>query len=224
MSTLAFLRLPFVLRRGTERASFALCSALLTLTAVFPTAWAQQAQEQEVVTRAEVKKLRVLYRETPRFADEDSGIDNQRDWLRVLVEYETAVSAGGYTDELKLAWSLAIITAEDAPVVMKREITYLDVPAGEHYAVVYVRPGFLERYYGNDSVRQKDLKVYLEIRNKGKVVRPFHYPEERPAQLWWTLAEPRIRRMDGELLTRLETPFKSLEYDAYEYIKPERYD
>lgn len=192
---------------------------------------AQNAGEPEPVqTQVEIKKLRVLTRETPQFPDEladASGSD--MDWILILAEYETEVSRGDYTDELEFAWSVGLLPRRARPIVMKREVRYIDIQEGDHYVAMYIRPRFLIRYYGDDNIRRNTIKVYLEVRDRGEVIYRFHYPEERPEPVrdntfWWQLAEPQVRRFDAELLTRLETPFAPLEFNFYEYIKPERYD
>lgn len=211
-------------------------AAHIAVCALLP--WAASAQDEEeeekepVRTQLEVKKIRVTDRETPDYEDDLSQArGSEMDWLMILLEYDTAVSRGEYTDELTFSWSVAIIPKGERPIVMKREVSYIDIEAGSrHYAVMYVRPRFLVRYYGDDRVRRNDIKVFLEVQDhNGEVVQRHHYPEKSPKPVrnnvfWWQLPEPQIRRFDGELLTRLDTPFAPLEFNYYEYIKPERYD
>lgn len=206
-----------------------LCSAIC---AIAPVSAQTEEQQEPVRTQVEIKKLRVQERETPEYEDELSqGSGSEMDWTMIMLEYDTAVSRGEYTDELTFSWSVGIIPPEGRPIVMKRDVSYIDVEAGSrHYAVMYVRPRFLIRYYGRDSVRRNDMKVFLEISDQnGEVIQRFHYPESTPKPVrnnvfWWQLPEPQVRRFDGELLTRLDTPFAPLEFNYYEYIKPERYD
>ncbi len=219
---------------GCRRSLLLYAAAQMAICALLPgAASAQNEEEREPVrTQLEVKKLRVTERETPEYEDELSqGRGSEMDWLMILLEYDTAVSRGEYTDELRFSWSVGIIPKGERPIVMKREVSYIDVEAGSrHYAVMYVRPRFLVRYYGDERVRRNDIKVFLEVQDhNGEVIQRFHYPESSPKPVrkdvfWWQLPEPQIRRFDGELLTRLDTPFAPLEFNYYEYIKPERYD
>lgn len=208
---------------------------LLCVVCMCGIARAQRTGDQQlppVQTNLKITKLRVNERQTPEFQDDlPEATISRLEWARISVEYETEVSRGEYTDELEFSWSVGLLPKEQRPIVMKRTVTYIDIKAGDSHAVMYLRPRFLERYYGSDRVRRNDIKVFIEVKNRGERIAWFHYPEEEPEPIkgtkntyWWQLAEPKVRRMDGELLTRLETPFAPMDFSYYEYIKPPRYD
>ncbi len=213
---------------------FVLAAAVCATPCLIPPASAQQEEDEEepppIRSQVEVRKLRVNQRETPGYEDDLSEArGSEMDWLMIELEYQSDVSRGEYTDELTFNWSVGIIPRESRPIVMKREVSYIDVKADRsHNAVMYIRPRFLVRYYGKEKVRRNDIKIYLEVSDHdGEMIHRFHYPESSPKPVrkdvfWWQLPEPQIRRFDEELLTRLETPFAPLEFNYYEYIKPER--
>lgn len=196
------------------------------LTVLVPPGFAQQDDRREapVLTRARVLKVDVHRRRSPSYKADDPRVrTNEREWAQILVEYETDVNRGEYSDELTIEWAVALLPDGKKPIVMRREVTYLDVEKGKHYAVMYLRPRFVLRTLERDRINEKrEFRLYMEFKSNGEVFYKYSYPEERPALKWWELGEPRVERRDQELKNRLETPFAPLDYDAYECIKEER--
>lgn len=158
---------------------------------------------------------------SPSFRTGVLGVTGTRqNWLQIALEYETDAEDGEWINEIVLQWTVALTAEGKRPVLMRRRVTYRSIEDGDHYAVMYVRPKFIQHYFDRDTVRDNDIRVYLEILADGNRATRFRYPE-RGRRAWWQAGEPNVIIRDDELLTRNETPFAPLEYDYYEHIIPQ---
>ncbi len=185
--------------------------------------YAQQPRER-ASARVRVRDVEIDHVLTPGFqAALDPRAKRENDWCRLTLTYES-VARGEWIDELVLEWSVAILpkTGGDKPVVMRKTVTYLDVEDGDHYAVVLMRPTFIQRRYGTKRISKSDIWIHLEVKVDGHVMDTHDYARQKAPRSWWTAKAPRVLEVEHALLARNETPFAPLDSDFYEYIKPER--
>jgi len=185
--------------------------------------FAHLAAGQQRRYKFSVKRFDMDTRRTPNYqAASSKASGSEKEWVALQLDYELEDrSDREWIDELSLTWHVGLLPSDQKPVVMQKTVTYSDVEEGQKHAVMYLRPGFVERYYGNERIRSRDLKIYLEVRINGELAERLLIPEEKPTG-WWEYKEPRVHRKDADLLNRMETPFAPLDFDYYEYIKPIR--
>ncbi len=205
-------------------------TALLVFTfALTGKVQAQYGDEGEKPLRVDRMFIRNV--RSPNFNTGILGVptDENLEWLQIAVRYQTRTVANRrWLDEMTLNWHLAMVTKEEEyGLVMHEEVTYADIDLDDkdHYAVVYVRPAILERYYpdGGD-VKEKHIRIYLEFSVNNNTLVTYYFPEdiEKPAKPWWQWGAPKVLTRPNELQSRDETPFAPLEYEALEHIKTEQ--
>lgn len=184
---------------------------------------AQEGDAGAKIAKVECKKVK-----TPRYGESTDPRANgkaQEDWWRMTAEYSTSGGRGvGYDgrttfhDEVTFEWNVLIPRRNGKSILMKRTVSYMDVQdrSPDHYADLYLRPGFISRNLGS-GVRPADLLFYIQVKINGKTV--YKYRNDREPNRWWESEPPRVLVKD-ELMTRGETPFASLDYDFYEQMKP----
>jgi len=173
--------------------------------------------------RVRVNDININYIRSPKFEDTSDSRAKPRDreWLQVRCEYETDDGRGGWIDEVTLEWSVAVVPKSGKPVICKRQVTYVDIADGNHHAVMYIRPGFMRRYYEDRRIGNRDVAVYVEARIPGANPATYEYSKGKMPREWWRYEEPQVVVKQTELLNRMETPFAPLDYDFYEHIKVE---
>jgi len=141
------------------------------------------------------------------------------DWFQISLEYEVA-GRNVWLDEVELEWHVLLDSAE-GKVYLGKKITYKDVPGDDHYAVVYLRPKFVQRYGHRERIDKRDLKVMVIARVDGREVERYHYPTRKPESEWWEIGRVSGGMIvkDNDLLARTETPFAPLDWDFYQDIK-----
>lgn len=123
------------------------------------------------------------------------------------MEYETAPE---WIDELEFTYYtyLEDQSSKNAPLMFRGVVTYVNVAKGKHLSDMFLHPATIVR---RGLVKQ----IAVVIKHKGVVVAK---SSTSPKDNWWeTLGYSPV---DGELLTRAQTPFAFVDYDAYEAIKP----
>ena len=208
---------PLIIRRG-NRLALAVC--LAAAAALSSTASAQPAAERVAILDVDVNHVL-----TPNFPDSNRyipGSSRRRQWLQILIEYEAEARRGAWLGQVTFDWTVGIVPGRSKPILMRRSVTYLDVREGRHYAVMYVRPGMIRRYYGENTVDSGDLYVRVLSRVAGGRSGSYHYGRRRRdvPEKWWDGREPAVLVKDSELLTRDETPFGILDYDFFEHLAP----
>gem|GEM_PF-1438330 len=180
---------------------------------------------QPVMERITIRNVDINHVLTPDFKDSSkyvSGGYRRQRWLQILVEYEAEQGRGEWLDQVTFDWSVAMVPEGRKPLLMHRSVTYLDVREGRHHAVMYLRPGLIQRYYGEDKVDNGDLYVRILSRVAGGRSGGYHYGRRRRdvPDNWWEGGPPAVIVKDGELLNRNETPFGHLDYDFFEHLAP----
>ncbi len=158
----------------------------------------------------------------PPYYQPQEALPARRDqrWLRIMVEYDVSGNRDEWVDELVLDWSVAITPGNDRPLLMRTRVEYTDIRAGEdHWAAVYVRPAILLRYYGDDTVTDNDILVYIQVSINGRPAGTLRYNDADAPDNWWQAREPQVTLRPDELLPRSKTPYAVLNADFFEYIK-----
>ena len=88
--------------------------------------------------------------------------DDRLRWVRVTAEYQ-AFAQRGWLDSLTLRWHVLLMGGETSRILMHETVSYRDVKADrrtEHYAVLYIRPRSIRRYYDEDgNISPRDIAV-----------------------------------------------------------------
>jgi len=169
--------------------------------------------------RARIVDVKINWVMSPAYQDKSTPRAKREDeWLQMMLEYETAGGDDKWIDELTFNWYVAVLPKEGKPILMERAVTYLDLEEGDHYAAMYIRPGFVKRHSGSKRINSRSIAVHVEAKLGEKEVK-FDYMKGKFPKNWWQSKEPHVVFKAGELLTRLETPFAPLDYDFYEHIK-----
>lgn len=171
--------------------------------------------------------LDIQHKESPEFqAMSNPRATREYKWCQITVEYEARGGQRGWLDEVALDWYVFISPKSAKPFLLKRSVTYVDVETAKgaaHHAVIYIRPAFIRRYYGDDRIGKSDIAVYLRTKVNGEDSDTFQESKSKSLRgSWWEAREPRVNVRDDELMTRDETPFAPLDYDFYEHLKPRR--
>jgi hypothetical protein len=144
-----------------------------------------------------------------------------RDWLQVLIRYETRAVKDGWLDEVRVKCYVALLPAKAGkPLLLSTEVTYIDVKDGLHNAALYVRPAIIERYTGSKRIKKNSIAVYVEVTaGEGEPATIEHRKSSDIPAKWWEGREPRVFIRDNELLPPAETPFAFFDYDYYEHMR-----
>ncbi|NOY79747.1 MAG: hypothetical protein GXP31_01950 [Kiritimatiellaeota bacterium] len=177
-------------------------------------AWAQRSRD-----RVKLNTLKFYDRKTPKFQDySDPRAVAKNYWMQIMVEYTAEGGRDGWIDEVTLEWH--VLFGGRRTILLRKTVSYIDVEAGKHRAVVYLRPGFIRRFGKNGRIGKRDLRVLVAARVNGALSDTIFYPSGRVRTKWWELKPPRVMLRPGELMSRDETPFAPLDYDYYEQLKP----
>jgi len=185
-----------------------------------------QGREKVAVKKVDVRRdLRTPDYNGVHADNRASPMDN---WLACVLDYITMNGTGkdsegkpGWQDEVTVEWSVLLRRKDAKPILMHRSVTYVDLDdrRPNHYADVYVRPGFIKRYVG--GIQKRDVLVCVQIKIAGRTEALWHERDTEYKDLkWWDWEPPKVEVRDEELLTRDETPFAPLDYDFFEQVKP----
>ncbi|MFW6414292.1 MAG: Amuc_1102 family pilus-like protein [Verrucomicrobiota bacterium] len=159
-------------------------------------------------------------------ADSYSGASpTSEDWGILVAEYEVRGGEDGWADDISLEWNVLFLDGRVSRTVLSKTVTYLDVhEEDEHYAAVFIRPETIRRYFdeGGEPPSERDLVVNLQIKHGGRSLDDLTLNEQSGLpERWWTLGSDQVNKVEHGLLSRDQTPFAPLDYDFYEFIKPE---
>jgi hypothetical protein len=145
---------------------------------------------------------------TPEF--QITGGQNKRyeikKWLEIEFEYTTK---GKLTNELTFT-----VTALVGGRLLPGTVSYVKIPEGKHWGVMYIAPRTLESIVGKTVTAQAVQAVWITVANSDGVTLAQH-PKRPPAM-------PNVPKMEGLLLKKTETPFAPLYWDRYEALKSSR--
>lgn len=192
---------------------FAMMARTTLLAALLGAAASVNAQNDVTVTDLEFDERR-----TPDYNTDLPGRPRENEeWLRITCVLDVDGGDDGWVDEVVLEWYvLAEVPGPD--ILMRREVTYVDVEDGEQHGCIFIPPTFFRRYTGDDDPDEDDLRVVVRVKVNGAYRAGRFHPEGRPRTSWWTDADNRV--LEGYLLARPETPFAPLAWWYYMYIKP----
>ena len=200
------------------------CSWLM-LAACLSVAPAPAQERPRERGRIQITDLDFEYMQQPAYRGAASipGARAQHDWLQIRLKYDSEGGRDGWIDNVSLSWAVFMRPKDGGrPFVLRQTIAYVDVEdSRNHLAVVYIRPGFIRRYYGDKRIDAQDVAVYIEAKVDGVTSDRKHFTRGRVPREWWEVDDPRRANIKtDELLARTDTPFGPLDYDSYEHIKP----
>jgi hypothetical protein len=129
-----------------------------------------------------------------------------RKWLEIEWEYTTK---GKLVDELTFTVNVLV-----GGKLLPGSVSYVKIPEGKHFGVMYVAPRTLETLVGKAVTASAIQGVWITVANSQGVMVAQH--PKRPTAL------PNVPRQDGLLLKKTESPFAPLYWDRYEAIKASR--
>ena len=184
------------------------------------------AQQQRQV-RVQVDNIETETRRSPRFSSEQGyseATPQDEKWLITAVGYEVRGGERGWVDDLTFVWHMLMLNGDVPRVLMQKTVTYQDVyQEDDHYAVIFLRPKVIRRYYEEGGkISERDIIIHLEVKHNGRTLTEENYNARSDLpERWWTFSPPKVNVVEHGLLARPETPFAPLDYDFYEFIKPE---
>lgn len=154
---------------------------------------------------------------TPRYEAEvsdsaDLARGRGEEWFIVRARYETSRD---WLDELTVA--VYVLVRDESGdsgdggergsrLVLAGQTTYVDVPQGEHKAVMALQPSTFQRYGEPEAIA-------VVIRTEGRVAASESKPRSRSD--WWDQLPSR----GGVVINRLASPWAMLFFDDFEAIK-----
>lgn len=203
-----------------------LSTLMVTLFALLILAPASNAQQQRQV-RIQVDDIDTETRRSPRFSSvqgySEASPQNE-EWLITAAEYQIQGGERGWVDNLSFEWHMLMLNGDVPRVLMQKTVTYQDIyQEDDHYAVVFLRPKAIRRYYDEGGgISKRDIVIHLEIKHNGRTLTEENYNARSDLpERWWTFSPPKVNVVENGLLARPDTPFAPLDYDFYEFIKPE---
>ena len=153
-----------------------------------------------------IRKMTPVKERTPLYKTSVAGQAAGRapEWWRVVVEFETSPD---WIDELEFTYYayLEDQSNKGLPVMYRGTVTYMNVAKGRHMSDMFLHPSTVVR---RGLVKQ----IAVVVKVKGAVV-AMESSAQQPN--WWDRFPP----VDGVLMSRDQTPFAVIDYDAYEYIR-----
>ena len=176
--------------------------------------WAGPAFAQK---RAPIKidDFKIHDLKTPDYggATDKGGKGAKSKWCRVEVKFATSEE---WLDEVELRW-LVLVSADTVkrPLGLFRNVTYEYVKSGNHYASVYIRPRFFERYMKSGKVDTSKVSVYVEAYVKGQKVASLDKRANGIPTGWQKMTD-QMKKVENALLPKSLTPFAPVDCDYYE--------
>ncbi|MCX6997977.1 MAG: hypothetical protein NTV49_13055 [Kiritimatiellaeota bacterium] len=131
-----------------------------------------------------------------------------REWYQVAVYFDTHQD---WTDDLNLICYVLLRSKSAGPgprqVLLRGEVSLMNIPKGKHKYEWYVHPGTLARYGEPEAVA-------VLINRQGQLVGMLSNPPD--SKRWWEALTPQ----NGLVLRRQDTPFDLLSYDDFDQVKP----
>jgi hypothetical protein len=195
---------------------------------VAPSLYAQRDQQPRA--RVTIEDMEFEYIKTPQYelGSNPRTQNTNDDWLRITAEYTAETADEEWLDNVTFNWHVLLIGGETPRLLMHKSVTYMDIetedPNEKHFATILIRPATLKRYYGETRrISERNILVYLEVLVDKFRISEYTFAKGNPKvpERWWQFREPDVNIIELGLLTRMETPFAPLDFEVYEYIKPE---
>lgn len=175
--------------------SLAIC-LLATLILVFTPF--VQAAEKEAVKIIEIKVEAAV---TPREV-EGNSLNKVLDesWHVIQVKFSTEEEL---SEEVQVKFFVegADSKKEAQFVVLTSEVTFINVPKGDHMAFVYLPPGSAQRYAGDKGKDLKDFNVHVDILQNGRLAA--QQDKEKDDANWYSSG----LQVNSVLVPLIDSPF-----------------
>ncbi len=171
----------------------------------------------------EVEDIDVNTRITPGFGERThrQARSPSESWLQVAARISTDASESEWLDEMTVNWHVMLEGGETPRLYFQTTTEYIDIKDGDdNYAVVYLRPAMIDRYFGGRRTPgARNTVVYVEVLVDNVPVANGNY---NPGRIrvpddWWR--SPRLNRVERSLLSPDKTPFQWLDYEFYMTLK-----
>lgn len=168
---------------------------------------------------AKIANIKIKDVVTPTYRESQEGSKGARNrWCKLEVEYDTK-GRNEWINELEVRWTV-MIEADNLRQYagLMQTVTYTDVADGKHFACVYIKPKFFERYMRSKRIEPNKISTYVEIWVDGQRVAREEKRSNRAPKEWFTKTD-QMKTFANELLPKSKTPFAPLDYDYYEHEK-----
>jgi hypothetical protein len=165
--------------------------------------------------------------QSPEFSGGKQKSFKPKDWLEIEAGLKISLSpepASKTCERITVKWYIAVKNPEKSGMMLllTKDIDYVNIPLDEEiFCSVYLSPGSIKRLTGSD----KGGKSTVEFVGYEVLVNGVKAAEETSKGKvgWWNMASPKIGRSDSPpLLSKSETPFRSMWWDRYAEVAPER--
>lgn len=142
-----------------------------------------------------------------------------KDWLECEVKLKIEARPepeDGYVDQLSIRWFVAVedpASRGKSYFLLEKDISYVSIPLNEDvYASVYLAPSVIRRLTGGERAGKSAVwGVAGEVTYNGQKVAEF---SSKSTKEWWKSGN--LSRTDKfPLMSKVETPFKTLWFDRY---------
>jgi hypothetical protein len=168
-----------------------------------------------------INKIDVRDQKTPLFSEGQQGSKGSNGrWCRIDVEFET--KGRSWLKEAEVRWIVMVNTDSlSKPASMSLNVTYVDVKEGKCNVCAYIPPKFFDRYMRGGRVDSSRINVYVELYASGqRIARNEYRGSRKTADNWYKMTDS-TQSFPNSLLPKSKTPFAFLDYDYYEYEKPQ---
>ena len=189
-------------------------TSIVTLVCLLFWAGTAFAQKGSVV---KIEDFKIHDVKTPDYGGtaDKGGKGARNKWCRIEVKFSTSEE---WLDEVELRW-LVLVSADNSkrPLGLFRNVTYEYVSSGNHYASVYIRPRFFERFFRSGRTDTSKVSVYVEAYVKGqRVASGDKRASSGKIPNGWQKMTDQMRKIENALLPKSLTPFAPLDCDYYE--------
>lgn len=145
-----------------------------------------------------------------------------KDWLEIEIKLnlpgEGARAKGKVIDKLTVKWYVAVKNPDKSAtmLLLTKEVEHINVPVEEDiYCSVYLSPVSIKRLTGFDRAAKNAVEaVGYEVFVNGEKIGTETYGRFKIG--WWNAASDKISRSESvPLLSKAETPFRSMWWDRY---------
>ncbi len=184
------------------------------LAPLLAAAMALPAAAQQLPSANPVRKMKLQARptQTPQYTvspNPTPASPNRRgDWQRIICQYDLTDE---WTDEITLTFYVLLKTPlpKEPYILLKGEMTVVNLERGWHLATMYVHPSLLKRYGAVEGTA-------VEAKIKGRTVMVECSAGENTFKKWIAQLAPR----EGHVLPASETPFAATDFYDNDMAKP----
>ena len=138
--------------------------------------------QQERKVQAKIDSIDLEERTNPTFSagGYSKATGQNHKWLIAAAEYQIRGGKRGWVDNLSFEWHMLILNGDVPRGLMQKTVTYQDVyQEDDHYAVIFLRPKTIRRYYKESgSISKGDIVIHLEIKHNGRTLTENNYNPE----------------------------------------------